>query len=265
MRAASPLLAMPGGKPRKPRVFAKHPDESGCGAHECALDELPSHPHAGIRSRFLRERQPAPGIFIGFRGPKAQDQQGRKYTRRKNRGAVVAYALMRAASPLLAMPGGKPRKPRVFAKHPDESGCGAHECARHELPSHPRAGSLSRFLRERQPAPGIFIGFRGPKAQDQQGRKYTRRKNRGAVVAYALMRAASPLLAMPGGTYRKPRVFAKHPDESGCGAHECARHGHPSHPRAGSLSLLGKDRPPAGPGPTGYVTPEFNGGNSGVT
>ncbi len=58
-------------------------------------------------------------------------------------------ALMRAASPLVAMPGGKPRKPRVFAEHPDESGWGAHECARHGLPSHPRAGSLSRFLRER--------------------------------------------------------------------------------------------------------------------
>jgi hypothetical protein len=160
MRAASPLLATPGGKPRKPRVSAGHPDESGCGAHECARHELPSHPHAGIRSRFLRERPPAPGIFIGFRGPKAQDQQGRKYTRRQplpvnprqNRGAVVAYALMRAASPLLATPGGKPRKPRVSAGHPDESGCGAHECALDELPSHPHAESLSRLGKDPSPA-----------------------------------------------------------------------------------------------------------------
>jgi hypothetical protein len=47
---------------------------------------------------------------------------------------------MRAVSPLVAMPGGEPLNLRVFAEHPDESGCGAHECARHELPSRPCAG-----------------------------------------------------------------------------------------------------------------------------
>jgi hypothetical protein len=52
----------------------------------------------------------------------------------------VAHALMRAASRLFAMPGGEPLKLRVIAKHPDESGCGAHECARHKLLCHPRAG-----------------------------------------------------------------------------------------------------------------------------
>jgi hypothetical protein len=46
----------------------------------------------------------------------------------------VAHALMRAASPLVAMPGGEPRKPRVSARHPEESGRGAHECARHWWP-----------------------------------------------------------------------------------------------------------------------------------
>jgi len=40
----------------------------------------------------------------------------------------------------MAMPGGKPLKPRVFAGRPDESGRGTHECVRHELPSRPCAG-----------------------------------------------------------------------------------------------------------------------------
>jgi len=39
--------------------------------------------------------------------------------------------------PLVAMRGGEPRNLRVSAGHPDESGCGAHECARHELPFRP--------------------------------------------------------------------------------------------------------------------------------
>ena len=51
----------------------------------------------------------------------------------------VACALMRAASPLVAVPVGEPLNLRVFTEHPDESGCGAHECARHELPSRPCA------------------------------------------------------------------------------------------------------------------------------
>jgi hypothetical protein len=45
----------------------------------------------------------------------------------------VAHALMRAASRLVGTLGGKPQKPPVSAGHPDESGRGAHECARHEL------------------------------------------------------------------------------------------------------------------------------------
>jgi hypothetical protein len=74
MRAASPLLAMPGGKPRKPRVSAEHPDESGCGAHECALDELPSHPHAESLSRLGKDPSPAsPRIFICFRGHRVEN------------------------------------------------------------------------------------------------------------------------------------------------------------------------------------------------
>jgi L-iditol 2-dehydrogenase len=54
---------------------------------------------------------------------------------------------MRAASPLVAMPGGEPLNWRVSAKHPDESGCGAHECARHD-----GTPILSRILREQAPA-----------------------------------------------------------------------------------------------------------------
>ncbi len=54
---------------------------------------------------------------------------------------------MRAASPLLAMPGGVPLKLRVSAGHPDESGCGAHECARHELPS-PAAAFYCQWCRK---------------------------------------------------------------------------------------------------------------------
>jgi len=164
MRAASPLVAMPGGKPRKPRVSAGHPDESGSGAHECALDGLPSHPHAGIRSRFLRERPPAPEFSSAFAGRRPRTNRVEntlagnplRENPGKNRGAVVAYALMRAASPLLAMPGGKPRKQRVFAEHPDESGCGAHECALDGLPSHPHAGIRSRFLMGAPASPRNF-------------------------------------------------------------------------------------------------------------
>jgi hypothetical protein len=49
--------------------------------------------------------------------------------------AGVAYALMRAAARLVGTLGGDPPNLRVSAGHPDESGCGAHECARHELPA----------------------------------------------------------------------------------------------------------------------------------
>ena len=48
---------------------------------------------------------------------------------------------MRAASRLFGTPGGEPLNLRVFAEHPDESGCGAHECARHKLPSRPCTGN----------------------------------------------------------------------------------------------------------------------------
>jgi hypothetical protein len=34
-------------------------------------------------------------------------------------------------SPLVAMPGECPMFQRSSAEHPDESACGAHECARH--------------------------------------------------------------------------------------------------------------------------------------
>jgi hypothetical protein len=70
--------------------------------------------------------------------------------------------------PLVAMPGGEPLTLRVFAERPDESGCGAHECARHELPSRPRAGnSLTASdahgsVSEVQPAGNQPAGRQGP-------------------------------------------------------------------------------------------------------
>jgi hypothetical protein len=161
MRAASPLLAMPGGKPRKPRVSAGHPDESGCGAHECARHGAPSPTHAGIRSRFLRERPPAPGLSFAFAGRRprtnrVEDTLAGNRSLRIGEGIGVpswcTYSCVPGPEgnpPLLATRGGKPRKPRVFARHPDEPVCGAHQCALDGLPSHPRAGSLPGFLRER--------------------------------------------------------------------------------------------------------------------
>ncbi len=56
----------------------------------------------------------------------------------------MAHALMRAASRLFGTPGEKPLKLPVFAEHPDESGCGAHECARHDLPSQSTRGGFFR-------------------------------------------------------------------------------------------------------------------------
>ena len=43
----------------------------------------------------------------------------------------MAHALMHAASRLDGTRGAEPLNLRVLAGHPDESGCGAHECARH--------------------------------------------------------------------------------------------------------------------------------------
>jgi len=65
---------------------------------------------------------------------------------------------MRAASRLFGTPGGEPQNLRVSAGHPEESGCGAHECARHGLPR----GILYRLLnerperRERRPHTSVF-------------------------------------------------------------------------------------------------------------
>jgi hypothetical protein len=57
---------------------------------------------------------------------------------RKPESGAVAHALVRAASPLVATP---PERQPVCpdrtlglgtAEHPDESGCGTHECVRHK-------------------------------------------------------------------------------------------------------------------------------------
>jgi hypothetical protein len=45
----------------------------------------------------------------------------------------VAYALVRAASTFVSMPGGEPPELRVYAGRPQEWGRGTHECARHSL------------------------------------------------------------------------------------------------------------------------------------
>ncbi len=84
---------------------------------------------------------------------------------------------MRAASPLVAMPGGHPQVHGLSAGHPDESGWGAHECARHGLQflaaSAAALGLFALAAAAQTAAPAPDPVFRAMRDEIERSRKLT--------------------------------------------------------------------------------------------